>query len=289
MEKLGRKLIKIAAVGGLALTAGAGSALAESRDMSSEGYHVAGKEGTDQSSQGSRQQSSQIGSGQQEDARASMRRMTNVSDDVARDVRNVLADAVSAGAGGDIEDFVDYLVESDRERISAQLDDQEYRQAYQRFDEAWRNQFGSNFDWDSNESISSVFAFPVSSDSATQAQGSSEQSNVVKVSLPSSGQQQGSGTTLRLRDEGTITRSWKIDAPDSLTAQQLKSSLTRELNSLRDGRSSWPSSQQEAAKVVAMRILSTVSTDSQQSSSSQSQSGSQSQGRSSAQGSSQTP
>ena len=64
--------------------------------------------------------------------------------------------------------------------------------------------------------------------------------------------------TLHLSNEGTLADRWKIDVPDTLSAQQLRSNLEQQLSQLGD-KNSWPSDVNDAYRMVTHHVLLAIS------------------------------
>jgi hypothetical protein len=62
-------------------------------------------------------------------------------------------------------------------------------------------------------------------------------------------------TNLALRKESGIGNTWKIDLPDSTTAQALSDSLTKHVKMVTDQKDSWPADVNEAYRSVTRHVL----------------------------------
>lgn len=67
-------------------------------------------------------------------------------------------------------------------------------------------------------------------------------------------------SSLRLVKEGVVGNGWRLDAPDSLTAQNLAESLSQHIKMVDDQKASWPNDVNDAYKLVAQHVFEALNT-----------------------------
>jgi hypothetical protein len=184
----------------------------------------------------------------------------------------------------------DMLAKSDRERIHGQLqkDYPDIEQVVSDFRTAWREKYNDGFDMGRAES---EFAFAGSrvleGEISDQAMLASERlgpdagprtgldkvdqatdkiedkvtgdKKVATVQLPASREQKLESLSLHVADEGTLLTDWRLNTPDTLTAQRLHDNLKSRLTALLQSKDKWPAEQRDAYRVVSHQILAAIS------------------------------
>jgi hypothetical protein len=171
----------------------------------------------------------------------------NVSD--AARVRDTLASATEAALTRDrMNDFVARLAEPDRTRIG-QFDASsaaELNERVERFRSQWQAKYNTGFDIGDENLV-----FQHARITTTAAEGKRRQAKVVLPSFRGMPE-----LSLTLVNEGTSLDAWRIDAPDSLTAETLRNALTAEIRKLAEFSSAWPEDVNEAYRLVTHQVLS---------------------------------
>ena len=169
----------------------------------------------------------------------------NVSDSAR--IRDTLASTIEAALTRDrLRDLVERLAQPDRTRIG-QVDDaaaSELNQRVDRFRSQWQAKYNAAFDIkDENGVFQNAQITTTGADQKRQA----------KVVLPSfRGMPE---VTLSLVNEGTALDAWRIDAPDTLGADSLRTTLTAEIRKLEEFSAAWPEDVNEAYRLVAHHVL----------------------------------
>lgn len=182
-----------------------------------------------------------------EPARARMRMQSPViSNESIIEIRKLIGGAVKNGLAGNFSGFVSSLEKSDRERIGRAVDRKNIETA-NALNKEWSDRYPV-VDWLSKDSLELIFSpYHVMPGSDTKH---------ADVIIPSS---EAVGTmTLKVVNEGTMMNSWKINIPDSISGNDLKGRLQKQLADINNSKASWPAKSDEAARNVAARILSTV-------------------------------
>ena len=177
----------------------------------------------------------------------------NVSD-TAR-IKDTLASAAEAALTRDrVNDLVSRLAEPDRTRVG-QLDGAaaaELNPLVERFRSQWQAKYNAPFGIGDDENA--VFQHAKITTTAT---GEGQQQKRANVVLPSfRGMPE---LNLTLINEGSTLDAWRIDAPDSLTGDALRNSLTAEIRKLEEFATAWPEDVNEAYRLVAHHVLSPLS------------------------------
>jgi hypothetical protein len=192
------------------------------------------------------------------------------ADKAVREARDTLATAVEAGVTHNgLSDMVERLTKPARDRIGKIDKDSlaDLNAAIGQFKNDWKAKYNQDFKLTDKEEV--VFGSPVEvkvgdtgaprlaaartgpNDAGTASD--KEANNVVTVTMPATGG--APALTLRLVNEGTITASYKIEVPDSLTTDQLRDALTQQIKSIDGMKGSWPSDVNEAYRVASQQIL----------------------------------
>ena len=166
-------------------------------------------------------------------------------------IRDTLASAAEAAVTpGRMNDLISRLAEPDRTRIG-QFDDAslgELNQRVERLRSQWQGKYNEPFDIDDHDVILRSATITTSTEGETKK---------AKVVLPSfRGMPE---LTLMLVNEGSTLDAWRIDAPESLSAESLRSALTAEIRKLEEFAAAWPEEANEAYRLVAHHVLSPFS------------------------------
>lgn len=155
----------------------------------------------------------------------------SLSEENKEDIREVLASVVENAAAAEIEDVVDYLAANDRERLDTaeESEDATLRNQSEDFLEKWRNTHGMAFEDSFDQSALNVEFVSV------------EQEKTATVRLHGGEQP----IMLKLVNQGTLMDDWRIDAPDTLSLQQLQQEMGQALSKI-----SVQSNKQEIAAAI---------------------------------------
>ncbi len=168
------------------------------------------------------------------------------SSDVSKEVRAVFSSMLyQATTDMDFDDFSEYLLKSDRDRIGSLGSEQltNFKAAAHRFDVAWRAKYVTSFDLGDSSTQAQALNFPVSSSSNGDiAMLQIEESH----GLPP--------VALTVEKEGLISKAYRVNLPDSMTAKGLADSLTAHLDSLCSSQVQWPQDRLEAGTIVGHHI-----------------------------------
>lgn len=199
------------------------------------------------------------------------------------------------GAGGDVRDtfatfakdalkkdnfkrFADNFVDADRDRLTRGGDQNmdTWNKAVDDFDQAWKSRYNASFEVGDKDKAYSDRFFAISTGQATNPQQITHwpmpptsknsavyqqvtanptiknNTDIAVVTLQSTGGADDQPIQCSLLREG---RSWKIDIPDSVTADDIRESVARHLNTLTSMKDKWPSDSNEAARVVTYHLL----------------------------------
>lgn len=175
----------------------------------------------------------------------------NVSD--AARIKDTLASAAEAALTRDrLNDLVSRLAEADRTRVG-QVDDAaaaELNQRVERLRSQWQGKYNAPFDVEDENAV-----FENARITTTSGEGNRKQAKVVLPSVRGMPE-----LNLTLVNEGSSLDAWRIDAPDSLTAETLRSQLTAEVRKLEEFSAAWPEDVAEARRLVVHHVLSPFST-----------------------------
>ena len=186
--------------------------------------------------------------GMSEGARASMRleNAKPIKGESAVEVRKVLGNIASSGLAGDYEGVLSNVSKTDRDRITRTQGEStiDLYAAAREVNKEFRDKYPS-VDWNSTDFLNTSF------NNFVIEQGNDPKR--AQLRIPAS-----SGipaVTLALVNEGQAMDMWRIDTLDTITSDMIRTNLKRELDALKSTRSTWPSDPNEAAKVVAHRML----------------------------------
>jgi hypothetical protein len=183
-----------------------------------------------------------------QEPRAGMRREDRVllnNDDLSK-IRRTLGDVLEAALTKDLESTVDYFAKADRDRLDTFAGQHNTATQTQlaEFREGWRARFNRDYDFDADKIGASVFNYEI-------VPGVNDKS--ARVTIPAS---RGlPAVTLQLVNEGIITDSWRIDAPDKLSGERLRDGLVRTVSGLSRDRNAWPADETELHRTIAHRVL----------------------------------
>jgi hypothetical protein len=194
-------------------------------------------------------------------------------DSALKGARETLATAVEAAVTHNgLNDVVERFSKSDRDRIGKYKDDSlaDLNAAIGQFKNDWKAKYNQDFKLTDKEQL--VFGSPVevktgdTTDSARLAASKSgpdnntaggndkAANNAVTVTMPADSG--APAVAIHLDNEGTVSSSYKINVPDTLTADQLRDALTQQIKSIDGMKGSWPSDVNEAYRVASQHILS---------------------------------
>jgi hypothetical protein len=187
-------------------------------------------------------------------------------------LRNVVENALNKNNLGDV---VDNFTKADRDRIG-KIDKNslgDLNTAIDSFTGAWKAKYNQDFKLSDKEQV--VFGTPVEikvGDQGDNARLASDKAaptgtntnandksanNATSVSFPAA--HGAPAVNLHLVNEGTVTNSFKIDAPDSLDANKLRDNLVKHINEVTGMKDQWPSDPNEAYRTVAHHVLAAIS------------------------------
>jgi len=194
------------------------------------------------------------------------------ADAAIKDTRSTLAAAVEdAVTHNDFNKLVDRLSKADRDRIGSADKNSlaDLNAAIGKFRDDWKAKYNQDFKLSDKEQV--VFGTPVAIQVGDAAEarlaaasnppvdtsaknGKDAANNLTTVTLPAVGAA-APAISLTLRNEGTITKSYKIDVPDTLDQGKLKANLIKQINAVDGMKDQWPNDVNEAARVVSQHIL----------------------------------
>ena len=167
----------------------------------------------------------------------------------AERIYDVLAEATEAALRpGGFDELVERLASPDRARIGdyATRDHPDLRDVQQQANAVWQKAFADDGAFDINDEAA---VFGAGGAQVTLAEGSTR----ATLTLPGTGGAE--AVTVPLVKDGG---DWRIDAPDSLSGEQLKNALIDRLVAIADHNPSLPTSRPDAGRAVAARVLSAV-------------------------------
>jgi hypothetical protein len=189
------------------------------------------------------------------------------------DVRDTFSALTKAALNRDsFNDLRDQLVKADRDRLAT--NDNKYpddlNRAIDQFDQAWKGKYNASFSVDKNDVFTDQF-LAVTTGEVTNPQQVSHwpiapRQGEMQAQTSNPTMNQGTGVAVAtftgqpgqpplhvsLVREGN---DWKIDIPDTVTADQLKSSLVQHLNEVTNMQNQWPQDRYQAQRIVASHIL----------------------------------
>lgn len=180
-------------------------------------------------------------------ARADQGRLAPMTRDNVQEIAGTMADVLASAMDGDIDNIIDSLAKSDRDRIGDVEVASDLEHVASMFEASWEAKYGDELDWDEESLQRVVFDYDVGRIDERTAR--------VDVQKPGGGP----SSPLKLVDEGVVATTWRIDVPDTLRGEEIRDKLKSELQALERDKASWPADRIEAAKHVASRILSIVS------------------------------
>ncbi len=167
-----------------------------------------------------------------------------ITADSQQEIRQKLAEIVTSATDNDFEDLLDNLTEADRNRLgNISLQDVD-KATFSQVRDAIKNRYGSMFDWDSMDVKQSVFNYEMT-------KGTTDKVANVKIptshGLPS--------LTLKFVDEGVVKTTWRLDLPDAITGDQLKTSLTQHMMQINQEPMKFPTDKHQGAGYIAHHIF----------------------------------
>lgn len=167
------------------------------------------------------------------------------------------------------------LADADARRITQQLqqiDLREHDNLVCAFREQWKARYGDEFDLTRQPSVMNGYyvlrgqrspedAIVVAHhDSGTNGQTTArhddqDQERIATMVIPANPEQKQPAMLLVLNNEKTGSTQWRMNAPDTLSAQHLQRNLDQRLQRLLDGGMKWPADVREAYRVVSYQVL----------------------------------
>lgn len=149
-------------------------------------------------------------------SRARMNDANKPSDrETLEEARHLVRAMALSAIGGDIQDYVGYLSDKDRERIERGVEYSQLSPLSQRFEAKWKLKYGKKFE-DGLKDVELPFDLSSASDGSLLATLHTDGAKVV----------------LRLVKGGWFGTSWRIDAPDSLQLRPLETHIEGTLSQL---------------------------------------------------------
>jgi hypothetical protein len=200
----------------------------------------------------------------------------------AEDIKGMLAAATEAFVKqGTFDDFVERLVDADRNRIGRDnFADQEHADldaASKAFMDAWRSKYNRDFDIVDEKVVYNDAKFRITQseigDNAAQPAagqvppaGNNNDAdtnrdagrNIATVTVTADGAAAGAMGDLQVPLIHELPDSWRIDVPDSVDGPKLKSNLIAHLNAVTAMKDQWPADPNEAYRVVSIHMLKAV-------------------------------
>jgi hypothetical protein len=193
------------------------------------------------------------------------------ADKALRDARATLATCVEAAlTHNGLSDMVERFSKPARDRIGKIDKDSlgDLNAAIGQFKNDWKAKYNQDFKLTDKDEV--VFGSPVevkvgdtgaarlaaartSANDTGATSSDREANNVVTVTMPATAD--APALALRLVNEGTVMASYKIEVPDSLTADQLRDALTQQVKAIDGMKGSWPSDVNEAYRIASQHIL----------------------------------
>ena len=159
---------------------------------------------------------------------------TELAADIANGVHNVLAEVTEAAmTENGIDDVAERLSQADRQRLG-NIDPAQFSQLNQEtttFRQKWQSKYGKAFDIDD---ASAVFNF-------VQIKGDQQDNRRATVTFPARAGMPAVNVPMVREDRG-----WRIDVPDTLTAQQIADDLTSGIRPINAGDPPLPDDVNEA-------------------------------------------
>jgi hypothetical protein len=197
------------------------------------------------------------------------------ADAAISNTRDTLASAAEAAVTHDgLNDLVERFTKADRDRIG-KLDKSTWgnlNSAVDKFRADWKAKYNQDFKLSDKEEV--VFGTPVQiqvgdaaggarlaadrtapNDAAASANDKSMNNTTTVIFPAASG---APAVTLHLMNEGTITKSYKIDVPDSIDGNTLRDNLATHISAVDAMKDQWPSDVNQAARIVSQHIFAAV-------------------------------
>lgn len=196
------------------------------------------------------------------------------ADAALKDARDTLASAVQAAVTNNgMGDLVERFTKVDRDRIG-KVDKNtlgDLNTVVDKFNADWKAKYNADFKISDKEAA--VFGSPVAvrvgaaTDAArlaaaktgpndTTAANDKSLNNTVVATFPAEGGAKPVDVTLL--NEGTVMAGYKIDAPDTLTADKLKANLIHHLQMVNQMKDQWPADATEAGRIVSHHIMEAI-------------------------------
>ncbi len=194
-------------------------------------------------------------------------------------VRDVFATATDAALSGDMKKLVEQLSGTDRQRLEADAagDETIYRASLDRFNSTWQSAYQAGWKLVDREEVfgprfmaiqvgeikdaSQLTGWPIAPTmSRGQTTGSQERvsenyfangRDVAIVVLPAAG----NAPELTVSMIHEAPDFWKIDIPDNMSIDQLRTNLTQHLDQVSSTTNQWPSDNFEANRMAARHVL----------------------------------
>jgi hypothetical protein len=182
-----------------------------------------------------------------ESARTASGKIAGVIPTSESEAYSVVSEITSAAmTNNGFKDIVERLAKNDRERLgdyakSANVDDLNSKLAQLTSD--WKAKY--NHDFEINNSKGDVFKNWIRFSEVKK-----EGFNTGTLTLPASHGMP--DLTFNLESTGL---SWKLDIPDSITGEQLKSNLMKQFDMLESDKANWPADMNEGYRVFAHHVL----------------------------------
>jgi hypothetical protein len=171
------------------------------------------------------------------------------------------------------------LSANDAKRITTDLprvDLREHDNLVRSFRDQWKTRYGTEFDL-TRQTLATYYvlrgehtpedAIIVShrfsgagvEDSQPAAQAAEEHAQdaerIATLVIPANPERKWPPIVVVLNNDSTGTTQWKLNTPDTLTAQRLQRNLDQRLTRLLDGQASWPADVREAYRMVTYQVL----------------------------------
>jgi len=192
----------------------------------------------------------------------------------AEGIRDVLASVTEAAlTEGGLDDLTERLVDADRNRIgdAIEADSAEHMALVKQFRADWKAKYNQDFDIENEATAYPVANFairqgevggaaPTRTEAATGQAGNAANTNreqgrnIATVSVAESHGMP--GLSVPLIHEAPD--AWKIDAPDTLTADKLRSNVLAHVKAAHDMKAQWPADVNQAYAAVTHHVLMAV-------------------------------
>lgn len=179
----------------------------------------------------------------------------------AEGIRDVLAQVAEASlTKGGLDDLVERLVDQDRNRIGQTLADSntELDGRIEQFRQDWKAKYNQEFDIQHEEQAFSNQAFMIApgeigqnAAAAADANRNDRGRNVATVKVQASH----GLPALTVPMVHEAPDSWRIDVPDTLTAEKLKANVLAQLTTANEMKDQWPADVNQAHAAITHRVL----------------------------------